>query len=167
MPLDWSCRRAGRFLGGSPKPSEPGTHSTTALAVACRLVLEGGFLPQEIVPRPPFEAHPTRRGAYRLVHVPESGGQGEQTVLGGLKAKDIDVVVFQSHGRPLCRGVDQGHVECLSQPHEPNGRGRGRLHQPAYRLPKLGVRVSPCPAGEPSWTATGKRGALPAGGPAR
>ncbi len=61
--------------------------------VACRLVLEGGFLPSHIVPRPPFEAHRLRRGIYRLEHVPELGGQGERTVLGGLKAKDIDVVV--------------------------------------------------------------------------
>ena len=61
--------------------------------VACRLVLDGGFLPSQIVPRPPFEAHEVRRGIYRLECVPEAGGQGEQTVLGGLKAKDIDVVV--------------------------------------------------------------------------
>ena len=56
-------------------------------------MLEGGFLPSDIVPRPPFEAHELRRGTYRLEHVPELGGQGERTVLGGLKAKDIDVVV--------------------------------------------------------------------------
>lgn len=28
--------------------------------VACRLVLEGGFRPQEITPQPPFEVRPKR-----------------------------------------------------------------------------------------------------------
>jgi len=68
--------------------------------VACRLVLEGGFLPSDIVPRPPFEAHELRRGTYRLEYVPELGGQGERTVLGGLKAKDIDVVVANAEVGP-------------------------------------------------------------------
>ncbi|MEW5981446.1 MAG: hypothetical protein AB1806_03630 [Acidobacteriota bacterium] len=60
--------------------------------VACRLVIEGGFHPDRITPRPPFTV--TRRGrGYRLHHSPESGGSGECTVFGGLKTKDIDVVV--------------------------------------------------------------------------
>lgn len=64
--------------------------------VACRLVVEGGFLPDEITPRPPF--HATKSGAHWLLeHAPDVGGRGEQTVLGGLKTKDIDVVVTK-HG---------------------------------------------------------------------
>lgn len=60
--------------------------------VACRLVIEGGFLPDEITPRPPFRA--TKSGdRWILAHVPDLAGRGEQTVLGGLKTKDIDVVV--------------------------------------------------------------------------
>jgi hypothetical protein len=60
--------------------------------VACRLVLEGGFHPDEITPRPPFVV--TRQGNHLiLAHDAASGSTGEQTVLGGLKTKSIDVVV--------------------------------------------------------------------------
>jgi len=60
--------------------------------VACRLVLEGGFHPDWITPRPPFVVAP--RGRTRILHYePESAGGGEATVFGGLKTKDIDVVV--------------------------------------------------------------------------
>ena len=60
--------------------------------VACRLLVEGGFLPDEITPRPPFKVSGGRDGLL-LSHVPDLGGTGEQTVLGGLKTKDIDVTV--------------------------------------------------------------------------
>ena len=60
--------------------------------VACRLVLEGGFNPDWITPRPPFVVAPRGR-AHVLHYEPESAGGGEATVLGGLKTKDIDVVV--------------------------------------------------------------------------
>ena len=61
--------------------------------VACRLVLEGGFLPTDITPRPPFrvESHP--RQPPKLHFDEQLAGAGEQTVLGGLKTKDVDVVV--------------------------------------------------------------------------
>ncbi len=60
--------------------------------VACRLVLEGGFRPEEITPRPPFRIRPSRAGPI-LEHEPTLGGSGERTILGGLKTKDVDVVV--------------------------------------------------------------------------
>jgi hypothetical protein len=60
--------------------------------VACRLVIEGGFDPEEITPRPPFRII---KDGNRLIceHDPELGGAGERTILGGLKTKDVDVVV--------------------------------------------------------------------------
>ncbi len=63
--------------------------------VACRLVVEGGFHPDDIVPRPPFavRGRTARGGVATLVHDPTRGGGGELTVLGGLKTKDVDVVV--------------------------------------------------------------------------
>jgi hypothetical protein len=64
------------------------------------LVLEGGFLPEEIMPRPPFQARKAAgkglRGVYILDHDESLGGTGERTVLGGLKTKSIDVVVSKN-----------------------------------------------------------------------
>ena len=60
--------------------------------VACRLVVEGGFNPDHITPRPPFVVK--RKGGRRFLHRDAASGRaGEATVLGGLKTKDIDVVV--------------------------------------------------------------------------
>lgn len=60
--------------------------------VACRLVIEGGFLPDEIKPHPPFSA--VRKGTRWLLSYDQSAASGsEATVLGGLKTKDVDVVV--------------------------------------------------------------------------
>ena len=64
--------------------------------VACRLVIEGGFRPDEITPRPPFVIEESGSGAqrrFRLSHDEDHGGIGEQAILGGLKTKDVDVVV--------------------------------------------------------------------------
>ena len=60
--------------------------------VACRLVVEGGFHPDDIVPRPPFRAE-QKKGCWLLHHDPDAAIPGERTVLGGLKTKDVDVVV--------------------------------------------------------------------------
>ena len=75
--------------------------------VACRLVVEGGFDPDEVMPRPPFRAA-KHKGRPALVHEPSSGGTGERTVYGGLKTKDVDVVVTKEGIGPVlavsCRG---------------------------------------------------------------
>jgi len=60
--------------------------------VACRLVLEGGFHPDDITPRPPFRVR-RHRGEQLLEFEPASAGGGEATILGGLKTKNVDVVV--------------------------------------------------------------------------
>ena len=60
--------------------------------IACRLVVEGGFLPDEIKPHPPFRA--VRRGRRWLLGFDrDEASGGEATVLGGLKTKDVDIVV--------------------------------------------------------------------------
>ena len=76
--------------------------------VACRLVVEGGFDPDEIVPRPPFRV--TRNaGRPSLVHDPALGRGGERTVYGGLKTKNVDVVVTKEGIGPVlavsCKGA--------------------------------------------------------------
>lgn len=69
--------------------------------VACRLCLEGGFDPDEITPRPPFVVERGRSGLRTIRHCPESGGSGEQTIIGGLKTKQVDVVVTKRDVGPV------------------------------------------------------------------
>ena len=75
--------------------------------VACRLVVEGGFRPDEIMPRPPFRVEGRGRRPV-LVHDPRLGRGGERTVYGGLKTKDVDVVVTKEGIGPVlavsCKG---------------------------------------------------------------
>jgi hypothetical protein len=75
--------------------------------VACRLVVEGGFLPEEITPRPPFRAQ--RRQGWQLTYDPSVAEGGERTVLGGLKTKNVDVVVVKDGLGPVmavsCKGA--------------------------------------------------------------
>src|SRR5205823_3879639 len=60
--------------------------------IAMRLVIEGGFSPDEVVPHPPLVVQ--RKGkTHRLVFNAGAQLTNEQTVLGGLKSKKIDVVV--------------------------------------------------------------------------
>jgi len=76
--------------------------------IACRLVLEGGFQPQEITPRPPFVAM-TRGRSRILIYDPKVATGGETTVLGGLKTKNVDVVVTKEGIGPVlavsCKGM--------------------------------------------------------------
>jgi hypothetical protein len=64
--------------------------------IALRLVIEGGFLPEEITPRPPLIADKNQ-----LRFSEASGTQSEQTILGGLKSKNIDVVVCKDGVGPV------------------------------------------------------------------
>jgi hypothetical protein len=61
---------------------------------ACRLVVEGGFLPECLTPRPPFVVQRSS-GRYVLTHDPSAATGGERSILGGLKTKTVDVVVSQ------------------------------------------------------------------------
>jgi hypothetical protein len=63
--------------------------------VSCRLVIEGGFDPDDIVPRPPFVVHTVGR-RMQLEFDPVAAGSGERTILGGLKTKVVDVVVTKN-----------------------------------------------------------------------
>ncbi|MBX9601292.1 MAG: hypothetical protein K2X35_09815 [Bryobacteraceae bacterium] len=76
--------------------------------VACRLVLEGGFHPDEINPHPPFAVTKDRRGKM-LVYDPQSATGTEGTILGGLKTKNVDVVVTKNGIGPViavsCKGT--------------------------------------------------------------
>ena len=76
--------------------------------VTCRLVLEGGFHPSELEPRPPLrvdEAQPKPR----VVYDPSQMSRSEATVLGGLKTKNVDIVVTKAGIGPVlavsCKGM--------------------------------------------------------------
>lgn len=60
--------------------------------IAIRLVVEGGFRPDEITPHPPLVVD-GRGGRNQLSFDQSAQRDNEQTVLGGLKTKDIDIVV--------------------------------------------------------------------------
>src|ERR1700686_3816425 len=84
-----ALREFAQFTGGT----ESAAHiKPLHWYVACRLVLEGGFHPDNIVPRPPF-AVSEKHGAKYLSFDPKLGQGGERTILGGLKTKNVDVVV--------------------------------------------------------------------------
>jgi len=80
--------------------------------IASRLVIEGGFDPDRITPRPPFKFE-TKKSKGRTRHFlsfdPSLGGVGEQVILGGLKTKNVDVVVDLDGIGPVvavsCKGV--------------------------------------------------------------
>lgn len=76
--------------------------------VACRLVLEGGFDPDEVTPHPPFRLE-KKAGRFSLVFDPSVATAGERTILGGLKTKNVDVVVTKEGIGPVlavsCKGM--------------------------------------------------------------
>ena len=76
--------------------------------VACRLVLEGGFHPDDIMPHPPFRVEKKGGRHYLFFDAGKATG-GERTVLGGLKTKTVDVVVTKNGIGPViavsCKGM--------------------------------------------------------------
>ena len=76
--------------------------------VTSRLVLEGGFHPRELTPRPPLRA--TRTGnRNEIAYDPKEVTRGEATILGGLKTKSVDIVVTKDGIGPVlaisCKGM--------------------------------------------------------------
>jgi len=68
--------------------------------LATRLAIEGGFHPDEITPHPPLRVE-TRGGRRSLSFDPQAQRDNEQTVLGGLKTKAIDVVITKPRVGPV------------------------------------------------------------------
>jgi hypothetical protein len=67
---------------------------------AIRLVLEGGFEPESILPHPPFASDKQTLEKYFLRHSPEKASKSEATVLGGLRTKQIDLTVRNAEAGP-------------------------------------------------------------------
>ena len=76
--------------------------------VTCRLVLEGGFHPTELTPRPPLQVE-TAGKRHRLAYDPEATTVSEATILGGLKTKSVDIVAVKEGIGPVlavsCKGM--------------------------------------------------------------
>ena len=71
--------------------------------IATALVVEGGFRPHTITPTPPFRIESRRLGSVArniLIYDEAAARPGERTILGGLKTKDVDVVVATSDVGP-------------------------------------------------------------------
>lgn len=106
----WSNRlRAFRHFAEFKGPTQSQRHIKPLHEyVTSRLVLEGGFHPDELVPRPPFSIIRTR-GKNSVVHDPERATSGEATILGGLKTKNVDIVVVKEGIGPVlaisCKGM--------------------------------------------------------------
>ena len=84
-------RSARAFIAATS--TESGEHITPLHRwLGVRLVLEGGFLPEELSPTPPLRSE-YRDGGWRLSFSPSAENKKEQIVLGALKSKRIDIVV--------------------------------------------------------------------------
>lgn len=68
--------------------------------LAMRLVIEGGFLPEELSPTPPLKSE-YRNGDWYLSFNPTAENKKEQIVLGALKSKRIDIVVAKEGIGPV------------------------------------------------------------------
>ena len=88
-----SLRQAiNRFASSDPN-GQPGERIRALRRyAACRLVIEGGFQPDRIRPRPPISVERNRRGAF-LRHDPDAAKPGRRTLLGGLTPRRVDVTV--------------------------------------------------------------------------
>lgn len=98
--------------------------------IACRLVLEGGFDPDHITPRPPFVVKSQRLKGQKglrflLSHDPTKAGAGEQVILGGLKTKNVDVVVTNPRIGPVlavsCKGTTKAFRNLINRMEETIG----------------------------------------------
>jgi hypothetical protein len=61
---------------------------------AMRLLLEGGFRPEWVVPRQPFASREVNNAVYQLELSPKPQKVSERRVLGGITYKDVDVTAF-------------------------------------------------------------------------
>ncbi len=92
-------RAAASFIATSS--TESGEHIRPLHRyLSIRLVIEGGFLPEELFPSPPLKSE-YRDGAWHLSFDPKAEGRKEQIVLGAFKSKRIDIVVAKEGIGPV------------------------------------------------------------------
>ena len=92
-PCEWvGLEKARQSLGVAENGNRGKALDLARWYVACRLVVEGGFHPDLITPRPPFVVE-NDAGRCVLHHDASAARPGKATVLGGLKTQDVDVAV--------------------------------------------------------------------------
>ena len=93
------CGAARSFIAATS--TESGEHIRPLHRyLGIRLVIEGGFLPEELSPSPPLKSE-CRDGAWYLSFDPSAQSTREQIVLGALKSKRIDIVLAKEGIGPL------------------------------------------------------------------
>jgi hypothetical protein len=95
------------FLGSAARAFSQATSTESAEHIkplhrylAIRLVVEGGFHPADIMPRPRLAAH-LQDGSWHLSFQASGEREKEQVVLGALKSKKIDLVVSKEGIGPV------------------------------------------------------------------
>jgi hypothetical protein len=81
-------------LCGSAKTQSGGHIKPIHLHCSARLVLEGGFPPEWLLPRPPLASRARTNTEHWLDYAPSAANDTEHSVLGGIKHKNVDVTVI-------------------------------------------------------------------------
>jgi hypothetical protein len=109
---EWTSERQAfaAFAGFTEKTQSAGHIKPLHWYIACRLVIEGGFAPDDITPRPPFRIGKRKANGLPVLEFDaEAAGGGEAAILGGLKTKNVDVVVTKQGIGPVlavsCKGT--------------------------------------------------------------
>jgi hypothetical protein len=93
IPVE-TLEQALRVLCGNVK-TQSGQHIKPVHArCSNRLVLEGGFPPEWVHPCPPLASNPGRNNRYSLSYSKGAENPSEQSVLGAMKYKSLDVAVL-------------------------------------------------------------------------
>src|SRR6266516_574834 len=88
-----TLEQALRALCGSLK-TQSGQHIKPIHAhCANRLVVEGGFPPDWLRPSPPLTIKPATKGKHALNYSEAAANASEQSVLGAMKYKNVDITV--------------------------------------------------------------------------
>lgn len=100
IPVEISLDRAARAFTETTSTESAEHIKPLHRYLAIRFVLEGGFRPADLMPRPPLVTD-FREGRWYLSFDPESENEKEQVVLGALKSKRIDVVAIKEGIGPV------------------------------------------------------------------
>lgn len=125
-----------------------------------KLVLEGGFLPDEITPHPPF-AYGRKGGKHFLTLDESAESRTERTVIGGVRSKQIDVVVTKPSIGPVIAISFKGTQKAFRNLTNRMEEAVGDCTNIHLALPLPGLRLLSCDSGQQAGpdrkTPTGRR----------